>query len=52
MLLGGLGTLSFFMDDNADDADVPRVKKTQTQHYIYAQWDMVDGPLEIFHQRN
>jgi hypothetical protein len=47
MLLGGLGTLSFFMDDNADNADVPRVKRTQTQHCIYVWQDTVDGPLEI-----
>jgi hypothetical protein len=39
-----------FMDDNADNADVPRVKKTQMQRYIYAWQDTMDGPLEIILQ--
>jgi hypothetical protein len=51
-----------FMDNNADNADVPREKKTQMQHYISLRQDTADNPLEIippeelmwyhFHVRN
>ncbi len=37
----------FLMADNAVDADAHRVPKTRTQHFVYAQRDTEDGPLEI-----
>ncbi len=47
MSFGGPGMLPFLMADNTVDADAHRVPKTRTQHFVYAQWDTEDGPLEI-----
>ena len=50
--VGGAGESSFgigYAADNDTDAsvDLPKEKKTRTQHYIYARRDTEDGPLEI-----
>ena len=51
MLLGGAGESLLLMNDVANHNDTydfgPKEKKTQMQHYIYAQRDMEDGPLKI-----
>jgi hypothetical protein len=49
MLLGGASEPSYILSVNADDIadNHPREKKTQTQRYIYARQDTVDGSFEI-----